>query len=45
MDTLVDTLAEVKPVTLGDIPGDAHALVDSLDETVAEVEAMTLEDT
>ena len=45
MDTLVDTLAEVKPVTLGGIRGDAHALVDTLSFTLAQVEVMILGDT
>ena len=37
VDTLADTLAEVKVVTLAEKRGDTHALVDTLAATVAEV--------
>ena len=42
--TLADTLAEVQNLTPCDTRGDARALVDSLADTLAEVE-MTLGDT
>ena len=41
--TLADTLAEVESV--GDTRGDAHALVDNLTDTLAEVEAVKQGDT
>ena len=39
------TPAEIEAVQLGDTQGHAHALVDTLADTLAEVKAMTLGDT
>ena len=38
--TLSDTIAEVEAVTIADTRDDAHALVDTLGDTLAEVETL-----
>ena len=45
VETLAYMLAEVEALTLGDSLGDAHAVMDPLNDTLAEVECNTLGDT
>ena len=45
VESLADTVAEVKAETPGDTRGDAQALVNTLADTLAEVETETVGDT